>query len=177
MCRVVLLLVLGLSAFGSAASAQQSNFADRRALIVNNCPHVLLSNSSFENRYADRATRFYQNLAWDNVGTQPLIAFEVVVLKYDPFNRRLIGSKWTITGTNSADWSPLEPGESSADGTISYGDEEVFTAVVYVRAARLADGTVWNANDAQLLAKLRALDTGIGDFGDTKPDPKPPAAR
>jgi hypothetical protein len=175
--RRCLLLTLFVVALGCPAMAQQSNFADRRSFIVNNCPHVELSDFSFENRYADRATRFYQNLSWKNVGAQPLVAFEVVVLKYDPFNRRLVGSRWTVTGKNSADWSTLGPGESSADGTISYGDEEVFTAIAYVRAARLADGTIWQANDVQLLAKLRTLGAGIADFGDTKPDPKPPTVR
>jgi len=100
--------------------------------MINNCPFVELSNFSFENRYADRATRFYQNLSWRNIGSQPLVAFEIVILKYDPFNRRLIGSPWTVTGKNSADWRPLALGESNRDGTTGYGDEEVFTAIAYV---------------------------------------------
>jgi hypothetical protein len=163
-----------LAAVIAAAEAfAQSNFPDRRAYIVNNCPHIQLSNFSFENRYVDRATRFYQNLTWKNTGTQALAAFEVVVLKYDPFDRRMIGTRWTVTGKNSADWTPLAPGDSSTDGTIGYGDEEVFTAVVYVRAARLGDGSVWTANEGLLVNELRKLGTGIHDFGDVKPDPKP----
>jgi len=153
--------------------AADSNFPNRKAYIVNTCPFVELSDFSFENRYADRATRFYQNISWRNVGNQPLIAFEIVILKYDPFDRRLIGTRWTVTGKNSADWRPLAPNERSQDGTISYGEEEIFTAIAYVRAARLADGTVWGVNDGDLMAQLQRLGTGIKDFGDVKPDPKP----
>lgn len=159
--------------FSASAFAGDSNFPDRKAVILNTCPHVELSGFSFGNRYADRRTRFEQNLSWKNVSTHPLSAFEIVVLKYDAFDQRVIGSRWTVTGKNSADWSPLAPGESSADGTIGYGSEEVFTAIAYVRSARLGDGTVWRANDAQLMNDLRKVAPGIKDFGSTKPDPKP----
>jgi len=152
--------------------AAESNFPDRKAYIANTCPFVELSGFSFENRYADRGMRFYQNISWRNIGKQSLIAFEIVVLKYDPFDRRLLGTRWTVTGKNSGDWRPLGPGESSKDGSIGYGDEEVFTAIAYVRSARLADGTVWNVNDSELVSQLRKLATGIKDFGDVKPDPK-----
>ncbi len=152
--------------------AQDSNFPDRKAVILNTCPHIELSGFSFGNRYADRRTRFEQHLSWKNAGSQPIVAFEVVVLKYDAFDQRVIGSRWTVTGKNSADWRPLAPGDSSADGTIGYGTEEVFTAIAYVRSARLADGTVWRVNEAQLINDLRKVAPGIRDFGSTKPDPK-----
>lgn len=34
--------------------------------------------------------------------------------------------------------------EASGDGTRSFGNEEVFTAVAYMRAARLEDDTAWS---------------------------------
>ncbi|MBB5208116.1 hypothetical protein [Chiayiivirga flava] len=154
-------------------SFADSNFPDRKALVLNTCPFVELSEFSFANRYSDRSTRFLQNLSWKNVGEQPIVAFEIVILKYDPFNRRQIGTKWTVTGVDSANWRPLAVGEIGKDGTLSYGDEEVFTSIAYVRHARLADGTIWSVDDAELSAKLRGLGTGISDFGDVKPDPKP----
>lgn len=154
------------------AAAQDSNFPDRKAVILNTCPHVELSNFSFANRYADRRTRFEQNLSWKNVGSQALAAFEVVVLKYDAFDQRVIGTRWTVTGKNSADWTPLAVGDSGSDGTIGYGTEEVFTAIAYVRAARLADGTVWRANEVEVMNSLRKVAPGIKDFGSVKPDPK-----
>lgn len=159
--------------FTSLVFAIDSNYPDRKAVILNTCPLVQLSDFSFGNKYADRRNRFEQNLAWKNIGTQPLAAFEVVVLKYDAFDQRLIGSRWVITGHNSVDWEPLPPGQASADGTIGYGTEEVFTAIAYVRSARLADGTVWRIGEAQLLNDLKKVAPGIKDFGSTKPDPKP----
>lgn len=107
-----------------------------------------------------------------HTGAQPIIAFEIVVLKYDAFNKRLIGERWTVTGNNSANWRPLQPGISSRDGTIGYGEEQVFTAIAYVRAVRLADGTVWEVAPTQLLAELRKNVPGFKDFGKLEPDPK-----
>jgi len=152
--------------------AQDNNYPDRKPIIVNVCPFVELSSFSFHNRYDDGRTRFETNMSWKNIGTQPLTAFEIVILKYDAFNRRLIGEHWTVTGVNSGDWHPLQPGAQSSDGTIGFGTEEVFTAIGYVRSARLADNTVWAVNEVQLIAELKKVIPGIKDFGDLKPDPK-----
>lgn len=165
-------LLMALCSASVRAQGFDANFPDRKALIVNICPHVELSGFSFQNRYVDRQIRFETNMAWTNIGSQPLVAFEIVILKYDAFNRRLVGERWTVTGTNSANWKPLWPTNSSQDGTISYGSEEVFTAIAYVRTARLDDGTVWEVNDSQLLSELRRVVPGLKDFGEVKPDPK-----
>lgn len=170
---IILALLFLLAMFSATAFAEDSNYPDRKAVILNTCPYVELSGFSFGNRYADRGNRFEQNLSWKNIGTQPLSAFEIVILKYDAFDQRVIGSRWTVTGKNSADWSPLASGEASTDGTLGYGTEEVFTAIAYVRSARLADGTVWRVNEAQLMNDLKKVAPGIRDFGSTKPDPKP----
>lgn len=166
-CALTLLLLATVS-----ARAQESNFPDRKAIIVNNAPAVELSDFSYKNVYRNSAMRFEQDMKWKNVSTQPITAFEIVVLKYDPFGRRLIGSRWTVTGKNSGDWSPLPVGESNGDGTRGYGDEEVFTAIAYVRHVRLADGTIWTANDMDLLSRLRKALPELKDFGDLKPDPR-----
>lgn len=150
----------------------ESNYPDRKALVVNSCPFIELSSFSFENKYEDRATRFNQNIKWKNTGKQPVIAFEIVILKYDAFNRRMVGTRWTVTGKNSADWSPLDPGQSNGDGLRSYGEEEVFTGIAYVRLARLKDGTIWRVNDTTLLPLLHKSAPEIEDFGDVKPDEK-----
>ena len=171
---IILALSVAAAMFSEATFAGDPNYPDRRAVIVNTCPHVELSGFTFGNRYADRRTRFEQSLSWKNVGTQSLSALEIVVLKYDAFDQRLIGSRWTVTGKNSADWTPLAPGETGSDGTIGFGTEEVFTAIAYVRSARLADATVWRVNEAQLTTDLKKVAPGIKDFGSTKPDPKPP---
>jgi hypothetical protein len=108
------------------------NFPDRRAIIADICPAISLRDLSFENKYGDRE-RFNQNLFWKNTSDKAITPFEVVVLKYDPFSRRMLGTRWTVDGRNSADWPPLAPGEGSKDGTIEYGSDDVFTEIAYVR--------------------------------------------
>jgi hypothetical protein len=164
-----------LPAFATTVSAQDTkiNYQDRKALIVNNCPLIQLSGFSFGNSAPGSVLFFSERLSWQNAGSQPLVAFEIVILEYDAFDRRMIGSRWTVTGHNSGDWRPLAPAATASDYTSRRGFEEVFTAIAYVRAARLADGTVWNASDVELLTMLRAQVPGFKDFGDLKPDPKP----
>lgn len=156
-------------------SFAQQNFQDSRAIIVNVSPHIELSGFSFQNTSRDRRDRFEQGMSWKNTGTQPVVATEIIVLKYDPFDQREIGTRIVVEGKNSVDWSPLQPGEQSRDGTIEIGHESTFTAVAYVRAVRLADGTVWRVNENELAAKLRQVVPGIKDFGSLKADPKAPA--
>lgn len=177
--RVVLGLAISTCVVSSAAQAQNDNYPDRRAFILNTCPDIQLSNFTYKNQFDLNASsiRFHQNLIWKNIGTQPVIAFEIVILKYDAFNDRLVGSRWTVTGKNSGDWRPLAPGATDDDGTIGYSEEEVYTAIAYVRTARLADGTVWHASDADVLANLRALNTGIPDFGSPRPDSLSPRSK
>ena len=170
-------LVIGLAISVSMPAMAQStdansNYQDRRAYIVNSAPQIELSGFSFKNTFRDRRTRFETSMSWKNVSQQPIAAFEIVILKYDAFNRRLIGERWTVTGHNSANWLPLPPGSASSDGTIGLGEELVFTGVAYVRAVRMADGTVWEVNPTQLLAELRKTVPGFKDFGRLEPDPK-----
>lgn len=169
--RTVLLSVFAFACGRALALGQ--NYPDRKAVIINNCPHVELSEFRFQNNYADRRTRFEQDMQWKNIGQQPLVAFEIVILKYDAFDQRLMGSRWTVTGKDSADWTPLAPGSAAGDGTRGFSAEEVMTAIAYVRSARLADGTVWRANEAELAQRLKQVAPGIKDYGSLKPDPKP----
>ncbi len=149
------------------------NYPNRKAVVVNNCPYVELSGFSFENRYERGELRPTQHMGWKNVGDQALAAFEIVILKYDAFNRRMVGIPWTVAGTDSEDWTPLAPGKSDEGIAVDPRREEVFTAVAYVSAARLQDGTVWQADEGSLLDQLRQAAPEIGEFGDVKPDRRP----
>ena len=113
-------------------------------------------------------------MSWKNIGRQPVTAFEIVILKYDAFDRRIIGESWTVPGVDSADWRPLQPGDRSANGTTGSNQEEVFTAIVYVRTVRLADNVVRTVNGGQLNNELRKVSPGIRDFGELAPDPPTP---
>jgi hypothetical protein len=162
-----LVIVLG---FAGVLAAQDISYPDRKPIVANVCPFVELSGFSFQNQGGHFAT----NISWRNIGRQPVTAFEIVILKYDAFDRRIIGESWTVPGVNSADWRPLQPGDRSSNSTMGPNQEEVFTAIVYVRTVRLADNVVWTVNGGQLNNELRKVSPGIRDFGELAPDPRTP---
>jgi hypothetical protein len=170
-----ILVAIGVFVFSLSVFAQADNYPDRKAIILNTFPSIELSGFAFANVYKDGRTRFHQDMRWKNVGDKPLAAFEIVILKYDAFDQRLIGSRWAVTGRDSANWTYLNPGDSAGDGLRGFGSEEIMTAIAYVRTARYADGTVWRVNDNELVQKLKGVASGIKDFGSVKPDTKPSA--
>jgi len=164
-----------LTLTGSAlAQTDKLNFPNRQAVIINNAnSYVDLTSFGFENRYSQSTFRLITNLAWKNVSTKPITAFEVVVLKYDPFNRPIFGGgQWMITGHNSGDWTPLMPGQSSNDGLVGYESEPVLTSVVYVRAIRFQDGNVWSADLPAVEKAIRQKLPVLKDLGEVSPSAK-----
>lgn len=159
-------------AAATTAPVPKENFPNRKAILLNNCPYVKLSDFSFTNRFIDTDFKLIQNLTWTNISPQPLVAFEVTIFKYDAFNRPMLGDRWVITGKNSGDWSPLPVGGSGSDGTISYKTEQVLTEIAFVDAARLADGTVWKANSADILSELHKVAPDIKELGRVKSESK-----
>jgi GYF domain 2 len=153
---------------------ETSNFPDSTPFIMNTCPYIELSDFSFGNYFHEHNSRFKQHLAWTNIGTESVLAFEIVILKYDAFDQPLVGTRWVVTGRDSGDWGHFGPKQRSEDGTTGYGIEEVFTAIAYVRMARLGDGTVWQVDDEQLLSVLREIAPKIHEFGSLRPEPKQP---
>lgn len=157
-----------------------SNFAGRKPVIINNASeHLTLSDFKFENTYRDRSTRFVRELKWANSGSRPIIAFEVVMLFYDPFNRPIAGSggRWLVPGHNSANWSALAPGQTDGDGLIGLGDEDAFLGIAYVRAIRFDDGTVWTSNQAEVERSIRAELPQLREIGELEPTPQSTADR
>jgi len=142
------------------------SYPDRRTLIVNNCPHIRLSNFWFENRYERNSYRFVQGMAWTNAGSQAIVAFDIVILKYDAFNDRIYGARWTVTGNDSQNWAPLERGQTGIDMIFGMTTEEVFTGIAYVRAVRFRNGTIWRADAKELLNQLHEVAPDIVTFGD-----------
>jgi hypothetical protein len=158
-----LLLTSLLLACACAAQPAQFNFADKKTILVDVCPFIQLSDFSIKN-YSDASNT---ELSWTNTGSQPVIAFEIVILRYDPFDRRMVGDRILVTGTDSANWKPLVPGARGSDGVRMRGSDTTYTAVAYVRLARLADGTIWSVNDLKLASEIKKA---IKDPGDLKPD-------
>ena len=170
-----LTLILAM-AFSDIAFAQygSSNFANRRPVIINNASeHLSLSDFEFQNTYRDRSTRFIRNLKWSNTGSKPITAFEVVMVFYDPFNRPISGAggRWLVPGNNSANWSPLLPGQSSGDGLIGLRDQHAYFGIVYVRAIRFEDGTVWNSNTSDVERQIKSELPQLRELGELEPTP------
>jgi hypothetical protein len=150
---------------GQLLAESAMNYPNRKAHIVNNCPHIQLSNFWYENRYEKSIYRFAQNMTWANTGGQAIIAFDIVILKYNAFNERIFGVRWTVTGNNSQDWRPLEPGYRESDTVSGLAAEEVFTGIAYVRAVRLLDGTIWRADMKELKEQIAKAAPDITDLG------------
>lgn len=171
-------LAVTLIAFACAAGAAQ-NYSDRKAHTVNISPYVEITNFSFANEDRDRGrglssdAKFVANYSWKNISQQPIVALEIVMLKYDAFDERLVGSRFIVQGTNSANWARLPPGQSSSDGAISFRDEDVFTGIAYVRRVRLGDGTIWRVDESKLLQELKKIAPNIRNPGSLAPDVKP----
>jgi hypothetical protein len=172
--RFCLTLSLVSATVGVAAANDYSqfNYPSRRAFAAHVCPHLVITSFSFGNTYARGGTQFASNYSWRNDGAKEIVAFEIAELKYDPFNRPLIGSRAIVPGHNSGSYSPLKPGEKASDGTISYGSEQTFTVICYVRHVRFADGTVWTVDDAALLKEVKRLVPDILNVGPLEPPQK-----
>jgi len=167
----VTFLVLSAAVASAQTYDDDANYPTRRALVANVCPAIKIDKFTYGNKYADRVTRFNTDYEWSNPGDKDVVSFELVILKFDPFNRSLIASRTILPGHNSATYKPLKPGEKDADGTRSVGSEDVFTAVAYVRSVRFADGTVWQAALADVLKSIKTQLPDIVDPGPLSPDP------
>ena len=154
-----------------ALAEEPNNYAARQAHIINNSPLVELSGFKFSNEYRERAFRLVTDLSWKNVGEVPITAFEVVVAYFDPFNRPISsgGGRWLVPGNNSGNWSPLEPGQSNADGLIGRRAQDAFTGFVYVRAVRLQDGTVWMFDENEIRAAIKEKLPEVRSFENVSP--------
>ncbi|MBI4560262.1 MAG: hypothetical protein HY706_21955 [Candidatus Hydrogenedentes bacterium] len=173
--RKGLLFILTVAiAFGPAFATAQGkwNFPDRKAIVLDISPHIKITSFTFENTLEGRisSSRNSFTYQWRNAGTVPVLAFELVTLKYDPFDEPMTGSRTLVSGKNSADFTPLQPGESSGDGTIGYGHTHVLTAIVYVRAVRFVDGTLWRADPSVVVAEVKKAAPGIKDAGPLVPE-------
>ena len=167
-----------LATMALPATAQNiaNNFADRKAVIINNAEDsIKLSQFSFRNfTLSTGVVRFAEDLTWTNTSDKAVTAFEVVLLYYDPFNRAMPGlsGRRLVTGHDSANWSPLKSGEKDGDGLLSYGAKDAYTGIVYVRAIRFEDGTFWYSNQSQVEKQIAAAIPSLKEIGQLDPGPR-----
>lgn len=151
----------------------EDNFSGRRAIIINNAsPYLRLSMFSFYNKLGEPSMRMQSSLKWTNIGKKSITAFEIVELFFDPFNRPIAaGGRWLVPGHDSANWSPLRPGQSGTDGLIDYQEEMAFTGIVYVRAIRFNDGSVWYSDQSQVAQDVKTAMPALRELPPLDPGP------
>jgi hypothetical protein len=88
----------------TAAFAADLNFEGAKAIVINESPNIELSDFRFFNAMDERRMdyRFRTQLGWKNISDVPVIAFDVVLVKYDAFNRHMSTRRWAVQGHNSA---------------------------------------------------------------------------
>ncbi|MEI7575760.1 MAG: hypothetical protein WCK51_02625 [Armatimonadota bacterium] len=159
--------------FVGLAHAQQFDYPTRRALIANICPAVKIESFKFTNG----TSKFISEFSWSNSGDKDVLAFELVTVKFDPFNRSITGGRSVLPGHNSAKYEPLKPGEKDSDGSSSLASgAHTYTAFIYVRTVRFVDGTIWSFNAADLLKSIKAQAPDILEPGPLFPEPAKPTS-
>jgi hypothetical protein len=168
-----ILCLLALAAMSVACIAQTSYaYPTRRAIIANVCPFLKLTSFSFDSVYERSMTRFKSDYAWENVGDKPILAFELIILRYDVFNRPDIGVRTVFPGHNSATYKPLAPSEKDSDGGSSLTGDDLYTCVAYVRNIRFVDGTIWTAAPADVIKSIKTQVPDILEVGPLAPEKK-----
>jgi hypothetical protein len=152
------------------AQGGRYNFPDRKEIVLDLCPHVKITNFAFYNTIDGRSPQNVFRYDWKNVSSLPVLAFELVTLKYDPFDEPLLGSRILVAGKNSGDFTPLQPGEESHDATNDYGHLHVLTGIVYVRAVRFTDGTLWRVDPTVVATEVKKAAPRIKNAGPLIPD-------
>lgn len=133
------------------------NWGGTKSLAADVCPHVRLSDMVFMN---EPGWTFYAS--WTNVGQKPVVAFEMVILMLDPFNRQLPTVRWIVPGQSMANWDALQPGQTSKDSRRERVMLKTFATIAYVERVRFADGSVWQAPADAVKAALKAEGSALG---------------
>lgn len=142
------------------------NFRNRKAATVNLAPMLSLTAHSFCNSNGEAFKgQYLDSLAWKNVGARPVAAFEVTFFRFDPFNRPLKHRSLILPGRMAGGWDSLSPNAIASDSFSDTGTELVMTSIAAVRAVRMSDGTIWQADNAQLLEALKRAAPDIRDWG------------
>lgn len=139
----------------AVAHAQNFNFPDSKAIALNLSPAVEIGGFAVGNESGGAGRlRSYARAWWENKGTQPIVSIELVLLKFDPFDRQIGAERWTVTGRSSGDWNPLMPGQNARDGMFGAGLEPAFTSFLYPRLIRFADGSIWTAPESEVRSAI-----------------------
>jgi hypothetical protein len=178
MSKVLPLFVLALSIASSAAVAAdycKLNYASRAALVADICPHLKIVAFSVGNSLdgPGYSPTFREEFTWQNTGQKDIIALELGVLKWDPFNEAMIGSRLILPGRTDGGYRVLKPGEKDSDAALDYGHEHTYTAIGYVNRIRFGDGSVWTSDPVDLAREVKRLAPQVLGLGRLEPPGKP----
>lgn len=128
------------------------------------CPFIRLTIFNINKSYVQgEGMRRDYTLTWSNNGKKGVVALEVRLLKFNPFNERLGDSAFIFPGHRGVNL-PLEPTESGSGRIRASFDKELFTALAYVSKIRFTDGMVWRASPAAVAAQIKvAVPSLAGD--------------
>lgn len=170
--RILFLFVFAIQIFGAATAQAQGracggdNFSQRRALVHNAAPMIEISSYRFCNSQGEGLKgQFIDSLSWKNTGNQPIVAFELLLLRFDPFDRPMKHRILTLPGRAAGGWQILDPGQQVQDSFADSGSQTVMTGIAVVRSVRLANGEVWQADAQVLQAALQTLAPQIKEWG------------
>ena len=126
-----------------------------RAIIIaqpNSPIEIATYTARFQRRTNYQQEGISHSLAYRTRGSQKVVAIRFGLVAFDVFNR-FLGK----TGGISMD--DLVPGKTQTGDWVSspYADFSFLTGLAYVDLVRLEDGTIWQADEATVLAEIRKI--------------------
>lgn len=109
--------------------------------------------AAFQRRSQYTTEGIRHNLEYRNRGSQKVVAIRFGLVSFDVFNRFL----GKTGGISMDDVMPtkVDKGEWIAS---PYADFSFLTGLAYVDLVRLEDGTIWQADEATILAEVRKIE-------------------
>jgi hypothetical protein len=151
------------TARAASVSAAPHRQKPRQGTIINLSPHIKIVGFSFVPSGASSYTCSYR---WLHAGVNKVVAFEIVTLPYNTFNeqRRVVATMVRPRGE-----APFNPGAVGAQNVSLSGENDIYTAVSYIRRVRLSDGTVWQVDESTLRSRIKNAVPGLKQIGRLSP--------
>lgn len=160
MKRFSIALILLASSYAGAQDGSQSEavastkLPGARSLILQSCPALELTSYEWdlkEDRISERCRRYF---GWKNTSEREIVAVQVIVLRFDPFNRSMLPMRLIAGG--AAGQNMLKVGASSFAVTYDLGfDVSEYTSIAFVSDVRFSDGSRWEFSEQSVLALLK----------------------
>ena len=108
----------------------------------------------FQRRTTYTTEGISHSLEYTNRGTQKIVAIRFGLVSFDVFNRFL----GKTGGISTDDIVPAALPKKGEWVSSPYADFSFLTGLAYVDLVRLEDGTIWQADEAMVLAEIRKIE-------------------